>query len=298
MPSHDQQLSAHSSIKITFYTAFALFAFAGNSILCRLALGERAIDAASFSAIRVLSGVIVLAFIMKLWRNPRLESSKGSWKASFMLFIYALTFSYAYISLETGVGALILFGSVQITMVLAGLFLGHKLHYIEWGGLIVAFSGFVYLVMPGVSAPSLMGFILMSCSGVAWGGYTLAGKGSLNPLSDTYYNFLRAVPWVIILMIITIQNSIMSWEGVLLAILSGGIASGIGYAIWYMALRGLSSINAAVVQLLVPVIAAIGGVIFANELLSLRTLLASIIIMGGVFAVILGKHFYEITTLK
>jgi len=278
-------------MKIVLYTALALLAFACNSILCRLALGEDAIDAGSFTAVRLLSGIIVLATLMKVTQARSSITSRGSWRASFMLFIYAVTFSYAYISLETGVGALILFGSVQITMILVSLFSGNKLHYFEWLGVIAAFSGFVYLVMPGVTAPSLIGFILMSLAGVAWGFYTLAGKGSVSPLCDTTFNFLRTLPLVIILVVVIIQYANMSQKGILLAVLSGGVASGIGYTIWYTALGGLSVIQAAVVQLLVPVIAAVGGVVFADEIFSFRLVLSSIMILGGILAVILGRHY-------
>jgi len=280
-------------MKIVLYTALALLAFAGNSILCRLALGENAIDAASFTAIRMLSGIVVLAIIIQMVQPRSKVTSRGSWRASFMLFLYAVTFSYAYVSLETGVGALILFGSVQITMILTGLLSGNKLQLFEWVGIIVAFSGFVYLVMPGVTAPSLIGFILMSIAGIAWSCYTLAGKGSVNSLGDTYFNFLRTFPFVIILVLVTVQYSTISLEGILLAVLSGGIASGVGYTIWYSALRGLSTIQAAVVQLLVPVFAAVGGIIFAGEVLSLRFVLSSVVILGGVSMVIIGKYLYE-----
>lgn len=280
-------------MKIILCTILALFAFAGNSILCRLALGEDTIDAASFTTIRLLSGIIVLAIILKMTNASRAITSKGSWKASFMLFLYAVTFSFAYISLDTGTGALILFGAVQITMILVGLLAGNKLHYFEWLGVIAAFSGFVYLVMPSLTTPSLIGFILMSVAGVAWGFYTLAGKGSESPLSDTAYNFLRTLPLVIILIVVTNQNASLSQRGILLAVLSGGIASGLGYTLWYIALGGLSSIQAAAVQLLVPVIAAIGGVLFTNEMLSLRLAMSSVMILGGITAVILGKHYSE-----
>jgi len=280
-------------MKIILCTILALFAFAGNSILCRLALGEDTIDAASFTTIRLLSGIIVLAIILKMTNASRAITSKGSWKASFMLFLYAVTFSFAYISLDTGTGALILFGAVQITMILVGLLAGNKLHYFEWLGVIAAFSGFVYLVMPSLTTPSLIGFILMSVAGVAWGFYTLAGKGSESPLSDTAYNFLRTLPLVIILIVVTNQNASLSQRGILLAVLSGGIASGLGYTIWYIALGGLSSIQAAAVQLLVPVIAAIGGVLFTNEMFSLRLATSSVMILGGITAVILGKHYSE-----
>jgi len=278
-------------MKIALCTTLALLAFAGNSILCRLALGDGAIDAASFTGIRLLSGIIVLAVILKITPTSGVSTSKGSWKASFMLFLYAITFSFAYISLETGVGALILFGSVQITMILVGLFSGNKLHYSEWLGVIVAFSGFVYLVLPDLTTPSLIGFILMSVAGVAWGFYTLAGKGTKNPLSDTAYNFIRTLPLVLILTAITFQYAVLSQKGILLAVLSGGIASGVGYTIWYIALGGLSTIQAAVLQLLVPVIATIGGVFFANEIFTLRLALSSLMVLGGIMAMIIGRYY-------
>lgn len=285
-------------MKIALYTTLALFAFASNSILCRLALGGDAIDAASFTAIRLLSGIIVLVIIMKMTVSSSTITSRGSWKASFMLFIYAVTFSYAYVSLETGVGALILFGSVQITMILVSLLSGGKLHYFEWLGIIVSFTGFVYLVMPGVTAPSLIGFVLMSLAGIAWGFYTLSGKSSVDPLCDTTFNFLRTLPLVIVLVIVTIQHSSMSQKGILLAVLSGGIASGVGYTIWYTALGGLSAIQAAVVQLLVPVIAAVGGVVFAEESFSFRLALSSIMILTGILAAILGRYYSNQKVLR
>lgn len=278
-------------MKIFLYTSLALLAFAGNSVLCRLALGENTIDAGSFTAIRLLSGIVVLAIILKLSNTEGVVSSKGSWKASLMLYIYAVAFSFAYISLETGMGALILFGSVQITMILTGLLQGNKLHHLECLGVMVAFTGLVYLLMPGLGAPSLQGFILMMSAGVAWGLYTLAGKGSENPLSDTAFNFFRSIPLVVILIAITFQHAALSQKGVVLAVLSGGVASGIGYTIWYMALKGLTATQAAVMQLLVPVIAAIGGVIFANEVLSLRLALSSLMILGGILAVVFGKYY-------
>ena len=279
-------------VKIILCTCLALLAFAGNSILCRLALGNNVIDAASFTVIRLLSGIIVLLVIFYLTRNNKESTSKGSWGASSMLFLYAITFSFAYISLETGIGALILFGSVQITMILASLISGNRLHYSEWIGVVIAFSGFVYLVLPGLTTPSLMGFILMTVAGIAWGIYTLLGRGSNNPLSDTAHNFLRTLPFVAVLIAITFQNSNLSQEGILLAALSGGIASGIGYTVWYIALRGLSITHAAVIQLFVPVLAAVGGVLFANELISLRLVLSSTMILGCIMAVVMGRYYF------
>jgi len=277
-------------MRILFYTLVSLFAFAGNSVLCRLALGEEAIDAASFTSIRLLSGIIFLAVLLKLTSGADSSSSKGSWSASLMLFIYAVAFSFAYVSLETGTGALILFGLVQMTMISIGLYQGNKLHAMEWFGVLLAFSGLVYLMMPGLGAPSLDGFILMAVAGIAWGMYTLAGKGSTNPIHDTAYNFYRTLPFVFVLTLVTFQQAELSNKGILLAILSGALASGLGYAIWYMALKGLSGTQAAVVQLFVPVIAAIGGVVFADEAFSLRLALSALLILGGILAVVLGRH--------
>ncbi|MPY21695.1 DMT family transporter [Shewanella psychropiezotolerans] len=303
----------------------ALIAFAANSVLCRLALGDNTIDAASFTWVRLLSGMLVLIIILAFTRSSlgssfsRTESkspsqdeqdnlqgtsaadalslskskAKGSWRAAILLFIYAITFSFAYISLATGMGALILFASVQLTMVIASLLSGKKLHYTEWIGLIMAFCGFIYLVMPTLATPSLSGFILMTISGIAWAGYTLMGRGSASALGDTSYNFLRTLPFVILLILVTFQDAQLSNTGLALAIVSGGLASGIGYTIWYIALTGLSSIQAAVVQLVVPVIAAIGGIIFAGESISMRLILASAMILGGILFLIVGKYVLE-----
>lgn len=278
-------------MKTFLLTVLALMAFAGNSVLCRLALREGAIDAASFTSVRLLSGVMVLLLLFGLTKSKAAAASKGSWKAAFMLFLYALTFSFAYISLDTGTGALILFASVQITMILAEFMSGKRPLWAEWVGVAMAFMGFVYLVLPSVSTPSLSGFLLMSLSGIAWGYYTLAGKGSRFPLSDTTFNFARTLPLLVLLMAFTLHDAHVSVEGVVLAIISGGLTSAVGYAIWYVALGGLSGIQASVVQLLVPVIAAVGGVVFADEALSMRLLVASAIILGGILMVILGKSF-------
>jgi len=289
----DRDMSTNT-LKIFTCTAFALFAFAGNSVLCRLALGGAAIDAASFTAIRLVSGIIVLAAIIMATRNSNEPASKGSWLASFMLFLYAVTFSFAYISLDTGTGALILFGSVQLTMIMASLISGNRLHYSEWIGILIAFSGFVYLVKPNLTTPSSTGFVLMTVAGIAWGFYSLMGRASRNPISDTTYNFLRTLPFVIILILLTLvfRDTHLSQKGILLAVLSGAVASGIGYTIWYIALGGLSVIQAAVVQLLVPIIAALGGVLFADEFISLRLMLSSIMVLGGILTVVIGRNYF------
>ncbi|GMR01164.1 MAG: DMT family transporter [Gammaproteobacteria bacterium] len=279
-------------LKTTILTGLALIAFAANSVLCRLALGNETIDASNFTILRLLSGSIVLLIIITANRNITGGSTKGSWAAGFMLFLYAVTFSYAYISLDTGTGALILFGSVQITMILLSLLSGIRLHFTEWAGVTIAFTGFVYLILPGVTAPSAVGFLLMTVAGIAWGVYTLKGRGSKNPLMDTAYNFFRTTPFVILLAIITINNTNYSFEGILLALLSGGITSGIGYTIWYIALGGLSSMQAAVLQLSVPVIAALGGVVFVSEEITFRLTISAVMVIGGILMVILGKYYF------
>ncbi len=290
------------TIKIIACTIFALLAFAGNSVLCRLALDANTIDAASFTSIRLLSGIIILIIAVTLSKQPIQKPqitnqnethSKGSWLSASMLFIYAVTFSYGYISLDTGTGALILFGAVQITMIIVSMISGNRLHFSEWIGLLLAFSGFVFLIVPSLSTPSLTGFILMTASGIAWGAYTLAGRHSTQPLVDTAYNFLRTTPFIVLLLIFTLQDYNITPEGVLLAALSGALASGIGYAVWYIALGGLSVTQAAVVQLFVPIVAALGGVIFTNELITLRLIQSSALVLGGILIVILGRNYWS-----
>ncbi|MBU2965475.1 DMT family transporter [Amphritea sp. 2_MG-2023] len=279
------------------YTTFALLAFAGNSVLCRLALGEEGLDAGSFTLIRLFSGIIVLLLLWYLTQGRRAasdsEHTQGSWFAAIMLFIYALGFSYAYISLDTGTGALILFGAVQITMVLVSIFRGTRLLGVEWLGLVLAFFGFVYLMLPVLNTPSLWGFIIMTLAGVAWGVYTLIGRGSVNPLADTHYNFLKTFPLMIVTLIILLLlgDISLSVDGVWLAIVSGGVASGIGYAVWYRALRGLSAVQAAALQLLVPVIAAVGGVLFADEMITLRLMISGLLVLGGILLIVVGRYY-------
>ncbi len=286
-------------IKNICFTTLALIAFAANSVLCRLALGDDSIDAASFTIIRLLSGAItlwVLLHFKKIFysKSNNQEESKGSWYGSLMLFIYALTFSFAYITLDTATGALILFGSVQITMILINTIKGNRLHIVEWFGVVLAFIGFVYLMLPGINTPSAFGFILMTISGIAWGLYTLNGRSSENPLMDTAHNFIKTIPLVIVVALIQLlimKNTHLSSTGIILAILSGAIASGVGYSIWYSALPNLSVVLSAVLQLLVPVIAALGGVLLVNELITQRLLLSALMILGGILLVIIAKQY-------
>lgn len=281
----------HSLFKVIILTSLALIAFAANSVLCRLALGNDAIDASSFTVIRLLSGTIALLIIISISRDTTKATTKGSWVASFMLFLYATAFSYAYISLDTGTGALILFGAVQITMILLSLIAGTRLHISEWVGVAIAFLGFVYLILPGVTTPSITGFMLMTVAGIAWGVYTLKGRSSKNPLMDTAYNFLRTTPFVVLLALFTMNHINYSSEGILLALLSGALTSGIGYTIWYIALGGLSSTQAAVLQLSVPVIAAFGGVLFVSEAITARLAISAAMVLGGILIVILGQYY-------
>ena len=285
-------------IKIIASTVFALFAFAANSVFCRLALGDEAIDATSFTSVRLFSGIIILFILMQFTSHVSIPQgslkadANGSWLAAIMLFTYAVTFSFGYISLDTGTGALILFGAVQITMILFNVISGSRLHYSEWLGLTCAFIGFVYLILPSITTPSLTGFILMSVSGMAWAFYTLLGRKSKHALSDTAFNFLRTSPFILILVLLSFNNLHISSTGFLLAVLSGAIASGIGYFVWYIALSGLSVTQAAVLQLFVPIIAALGGVVFTSESITLRLIESSILVLGGILLVILGRYYF------
>ena len=230
-----------SFIKTIIYTTLALIAFAANSVICRLALKDGAIDPGMFTSIRLSSGAAVLIALVFLSKNRRHEKSKGSWTSAGMLFLYAAAFSYAYVSLETGIGALIAFGVVQITMIASSLISGYKMNGMEWLGILLALAGFLYLLLPGASAPSLSGFILMSLSGIGWGIYSLRGKKSKHPLVDTAYNFLRSLPFLILLIYFLAQESNYSTKGILLALLSGIVTSGIGYTIWYTAHKNPSN---------------------------------------------------------
>jgi drug/metabolite transporter (DMT)-like permease len=277
-------------VKFIFYTVFALVAFAFNSILCRVALGNEAIDAVSFTAIRLISGAFTLLIISLIFNKNTADLKRGSWASAFFLFGYAICFSLAYLKLTTATGALILFGSVQLTMISAALVKGERPKNLEWIGLIFAFGGLVYLMFPSLSAPPFFYSFLMILAGIAWGFYTLQGKCSENPLADTTGNFIRTVPLILLLAIPLLTQLELSQEGIILAILSGAIASGIGYSVWYAALNYHTATRAAILQLSVPAIAAFGGVIFLSERLSIRLLLASSLILGGIGLAIIGRQ--------
>lgn len=274
-------------MKVILYTSFALIAFAFNSILCRIALGTEAIDAASFSLVRLVSGAITLVIISSVFGKARTKG--GNWFSAFFLFGYAICFSFAYISLTTATGALILFGCVQATMIIAALLSGERPKFLEWIGLLFALGGLVYLVFPGLSAPPIFSSLLMMCAGISWGFYTLRGKGSNNPLADTTGNFVRAVPMIMLVSLPFLSQIHLSNKGILLAVLSGAIASGLGYSVWYAALKFHTATRAAILQLSVPALAAIGGILFLAETVSFRLLLATALILGGIALAIFGR---------
>jgi len=278
-------------MKTFSYTVFALVAFAFNSILCRLALGAEAIDAASFTLIRLISGAVTLVAISLFFDRKESSEKRGNWFSAFFLFAYAVCFSFAYVNLTTGTGALVLFGSVQATMIFVALLKGERPKILEWLGLIFALGGLIYLVFPGLSSPPFFSSALMAIAGIAWGFYTLRGKGSTNPLADTTGNFVRAVPMVILLSLPFIYQIHLSPRGILLAVLSGAIASGIGYSVWYAALKFHTATRAAILQLSVPALAATGGVVFLSETISLRLLLATVLILGGISLAVLGRKY-------
>jgi drug/metabolite transporter (DMT)-like permease len=274
--------------RVFILTLAAMTAFAGNSLLCRFALKQTSIDAASFTSIRIISGAIALWFIVNMRnRTPRLA---GSWPSALALFAYAAAFSFAYISLSAGAGALLLFGAVQATMIFWGVRKGERLRMRQWVGLAFALSGLVILLLPGLSAPPVGGSILMLGAGIAWGIYSLRGKFAGDPASATAGNFLRAVPLAAGLSIALLPWARLDRAGIEYAILSGAVASGVGYAIWYTALPGLKAASAATVQLSVPVLAAIGGIIFLGESVTFRFLFASAAVLGGIALVIVDKR--------
>jgi drug/metabolite transporter (DMT)-like permease len=262
-------------------TGAALTAFAANSLLCRAALEHAAIDPASFSTIRLAAGAATLLLIALPTRRGSARTS-GSWSSAALLSLYAIPFSFAYVSLGAGTGALILFGAVQATMLVAALSSGERPHVVQWSGLILALGGLVYLVMPGLTAPSPLGCALMVIAGVAWGVYSLRGRGASDPLAETSGNFARSVPLAVGVSIAAASHFALSAEGALLAAVSGALASGLGYVAWYAALSGLSATRAASVQLTVPVLAAAGGVLFLSERITVRLIVAAILILGGV----------------
>jgi drug/metabolite transporter (DMT)-like permease len=276
------------SARIFILTLLAMIAFASNSLLCRLALKQTGIDAASFTFIRIFSGAFALWLIMKMRRATWKE--EGSWSSALALFMYAAAFSFAYLDLSAGTGALLLFGAVQATMILWGFRKGERLDAIQLVGLIFAVTGLVVLVFPGLSAPPLVGSILMVAAGVAWGIYSIRGKPGRDAIAATAGNFLRAVPFAAVVSVILLSQARLDHAGICYAVVSGAITSGLGYVIWYSALPGLKAASAATVQLSVPVLAATGGILLLGEPITLRYVLASVAVLGGILLVIIEKR--------
>lgn len=268
-------------------TLLAMLAFAGNSILCRLALRATPIDAATFTSIRIVSGAIMLGLITQI-KGGSIKAG-GNWPSALALFIYAAGFSFAYIQLSAGTGALLLFGAVQITMMGYGFWTGERLRKQQIAGFILALVGLVIFLLPGLSAPPPLSSGLMMAAGVAWGIYSLRGKNASNPMGMTAGNFLRAVPFTVGLSLSMVSATSLTLAGCLYAVAAGAVTSGLGYTIWYTALNDLTATSAATVQLSVPVIAAAGGILFLGENLTLRLVVASCAILGGIALAILEK---------
>lgn len=266
--------------RVFLLTLLAMFAFAGNSLLCRAAFHAGRIDAASFTSIRIVAGALALWLIVRI-RDGK-AAPLGNWRSALALFVYAAAFSFAYVSLSAATGALLLFGAVQATMIGVGLWRGEGLRGWQIAGLAFALGGLIGLLLPGLSAPPLEGAALMLAAGVAWGIYSLRGKGAGDPLRATAGNFLRAAAFAALLSVALFSRLSLDGVGVAFAIASGALTSGVGYAIWYTALPGLKATSAATVQLSVPIIAALGGVVLLGEPPTLRLLLAAVAILGGI----------------
>ena len=268
-------------------------AFAANSLLCRLALGGGSIDPASFTTIRLVAGAAMLGLIAVGRRAGGSDSQKTSsgprWTSAVALFLYAITFSLAYVSLPLATGALILFGAVQTTMLTAAFRSGERPSPFEWGGLIVAVAGLIYLVSPGLAAPSFAGALMMAASGIAWGWYSLLGRRSVDPVHDTTVNFIRSVPLTALASLVAVSGWHLTPAGAAFAAISGSITSGLGYIVWYAALTRLTATRAATVQLATPVLTATAGVMFLSERISPRLAVSAMLILGGIALAVFGR---------
>jgi drug/metabolite transporter (DMT)-like permease len=284
---------AISRAQTACYVVMAMLAFAGNSLLCRLALRDTAIDPASFTAVRLVSGAVALWSIVRLRERIRADGHakrSGDWRSAFALFVYAAGFSFAYESLTAATGALLLFGAVQATMIAWNIAHGERMRPAQWFGLLIAFAGLIALLLPGLAAPPVSAAALMLAAGVAWGAYSLRGKTAVDPTAVTAGNFLRAVPFAIALSAVMMAQLSIDAAGTAYALASGVLTSGIGYAIWYAALPSLRAATAATIQLSVPALAAFGGVVLLGEALSVRLILATVAILGGIALVIRSKQ--------
>ena len=309
------------SARILILTVLAMIAFASNSLLCRAALKQTAIDPATFTFVRIFSGAVMLWLILQSQRKlivdirvsqrpvvgrlcetadadsasdtDALQSAihrNGNWPSAIALFAYAAGFSFAYVHLSAGTGTLLLFGAVQATMILWGLRTGERLDVLQIVGLIVALTGLVVLVSPGISAPPLIGSVFMLGAGIAWGVYSLRGRTVTDATAATTGNFLRAIPFAVAVSLVLVARMRFDSLGIIDAVISGAITSGVGYVIWYAALPGLKATSAATVQLSVPVLAAAGGILLLHEPITLRYFIASVAVLGGIFLVVIEKR--------
>jgi drug/metabolite transporter (DMT)-like permease len=262
-------------------TLLALAAFATNSLLCRAALRPGLVDAATFTSVRLGSGAVALALIARGTGAGRGRSG-GSWPSAVVLFGYASLFSFAYLRLDAGAGALILFGSVQATMIGWGLATGERPRAAEWAGLVISLAGLAVLTRPGQTAAPTGSALLMAVAGLSWGAYSLRGRGGADAVAANASNFARSVPMALAASLFALGRAHVSCAGLALAVASGALTSGVGYAVWYSALRGLTASRAAIVQLAVPVLAAAGGVAFLGERVTLRLVVAGGLVLGGI----------------
>ena len=262
-------------------TSAALAAFAANSLLCRAALRPGLVDAATFTSVRLFSGAVALALIARSI-GAGSGGARGSWPSAIALFGYASLFSFAYLRLDAGAGALILFGSVQATMIGWGLAAGERPRTAEWAGLAISLAGLVLLTHPGLTAPDAGSALLMAFAGLSWGAYSLRGRGGVDAVAANASNFARSLPMALAVSLFAVGGAHISVTGLALAVASGAATSGVGYAVWYLALRGLTAPRAAIVQLAVPVLAAAGGVAFLGEHVTLRLVVAGVLVLGGI----------------
>lgn len=275
--------------KLIVLTSFTMIAFAGNSVLCRLALKQTGIDAASFTSVRLLSAVVMLWLLMRWQEQPVLQF--GTWRSALALFIYAVTLSFAYRTINTGAGALLLFGAVQVTMLTAGFVAGERMRAVQIAGFAAAIAGLLILLLPGVETPSALDALLMLVSGIAWGVYSLFGRSLPNPAASTAGNFMRAAPFTVVLSLMALPWFHFDQYGVLYAVLSGAVTSALGYVLWYRVLQHMRAMTASTIQLSAPIIAAVGGIVLMGEAVTLNLLFVSLLILGGIWLVLrFGKR--------
>ena len=274
-------------IKLVLLAALAMTAFAANSLLCRMALVETDIDPASFTFWRLTSGALMLTLLVVMRNQKPLQ--EGNMTSAITLFVYAAGFSFAYISMTTGAGALLLFGAVQVTMISWGLFKGERMSALQWGGFLLALIGLILLLLPNAAVPQLSSALMMLAAGIAWGVYSLKGKGAKFPIEATAGNFIRSTPLALVLLVIFWPGGEFHAEGMAYAVASGAIASALGYALWYSILVHIAAIKAATLQLSVPVLAVFAGWLFLDEPVTLRIILSSLAVIGGVAMVIWVK---------